>query len=51
MSKNDRSSVLHDNEIIELYWNRDESAIKETDKKYKNYLLTVAHNILHDEPD
>ena len=51
MPNNNQSSVLHDNEIIELYWNRDENAIKETDKKYKNYLLTVAHNILHDEPD
>ena len=29
---------MEDNEIIELYWKRDEVAIPETDKKYGNNL-------------
>ena len=43
--------ILDDKEIVELYWQREESAISETDKKYKKYLLTVAYNIVHDTPD
>ncbi|MBQ4113302.1 MAG: sigma-70 family RNA polymerase sigma factor [Clostridia bacterium] len=39
-------AVLSDGEIIDLYWKRDEQAIKETDRKYQHFLLTVAHNIL-----
>ena len=42
---------IDDESIIELYWNRDESAIEETDFKYKRYLWRIAYNILHDEPD
>ena len=43
--------LLEDEEIIELYWARNERAITETDKKYKNYLHTIAYNILHDDLD
>lgn len=43
--------LCSDEEIIELYWKRDEQAIAETDKKYKSYLLGVAYNILHDNLD
>ena len=39
---------LSDDAIIELYWQRDEDAIKQTDAKYKNYLLSVAYNMLRD---
>lgn len=42
---------MRDEEIIELYWLRDETAITETDRKYKSYLLTVAYNIVHDSLD
>jgi RNA polymerase sigma-70 factor (ECF subfamily) len=42
---------ISDEEIIELYWSRDEKAITETDLKYKNYLFTVAYNIVHAEAD
>ena len=42
---------LTDEAIIDLYWERDERAIEETDRKYRNYLLTIAYNIVHDEPD
>ncbi len=45
------ASFLGDEEIIELYWQRDEQAIRETDRKYKNFLLSVANNILHNLRD
>jgi RNA polymerase sigma-70 factor (ECF subfamily) len=44
-------AILSDGEIVELYWQRDERAIKETDRKYQHFLLTVAHNILRDAQD
>lgn len=47
----ERPSVLSDEKIVELYWKRDEQAIKETDIKYKNFLLSVANNIVHDSRD
>ena len=42
---------LEDNEIIELFWSRNESAIDETDIKYGKYLLAIAFNILNDTLD
>ena len=39
---------MQDGEIIELYFKRDEAAIKETDIKYGAYCHTVAMNILKD---
>jgi len=42
---------LPDPEIIELYWARDERAIDETDKKYRQYLHRIAYNIVHDDLD
>ncbi len=40
-----------DSEIIELYWARDEQAIRLTDKKYGDYLYVIAYNVLHDRLD
>ena len=40
-----------DHEIIELFWNRDESAIRETAAKYGNYCFTVANGILKNHED
>jgi RNA polymerase sigma-70 factor (ECF subfamily) len=37
---------LDDNEIINLFFARDENAIHETQRKYAGYLYTVASNIL-----
>ena len=48
---NTERSVLADSEIVELYWKREELAIKATDDKYGKYLLTIAYNIVHDELD
>ena len=44
-------STISDEAIIALYWNRDERAIEETDLKYKNYLYSVAYNIVHGRAD
>ena len=43
--------ILSDSAIVELYWARDESAIKYTDQKYRNYLIKCAYNILSDMQD
>ena len=42
---------IDDERIVELYWERDEKAIEETDFKYKKYLLSIAYNVLHDRLD
>ncbi len=43
--------VQTDEAIVELYWKRNEDAIKETDKKYGKYLLVIADNIVHNRLD
>lgn len=42
---------MEDYQIIELYWNRDENAIAETDRKYGKYCRKIAYNILFDRED
>ena len=42
---------IADETIVDLYWDRDERAIEETDRKYGAYLMTVAHRILHSRED
>lgn len=42
---------MQDEEIIALYRQRDEKAIKETELKYSRYLLKIAYNILSDWED
>ncbi len=49
--KINHSAVLSDEEIIDLYWKREERAISETDVKYGRYLFTIAYNIVHDRLD
>jgi len=39
---------MDDVQILELYYARDESAIKETDAKYGRMLHSIAMNILSD---
>ena len=43
--------TLSDDQIVALYWQRDEQAIKQTDIKYRKFLLSVAYNIVHDTCD
>ena len=45
------TKVLSDEKIIELYFDREENAISETDKKYGKYLYTIAFNILNSNED
>ncbi len=42
---------MRDNEIVALYWERDEAALSETEKKYGRYLLKIAFNVLADFED
>ena len=42
---------MDDNEIVDLYWQRDEQAIKETADKYGTYCLKISLNILEDMSD
>ena len=42
---------MRDEEIVELYFRRDEKAIDETDKKYGNYCQAIANNILGNKQD
>lgn len=42
---------MQDESIVALYWQRDESAIRETETKYGAYLTKIAMNILSDRLD
>ena len=42
---------MDDKQIIDLYWERSEKAISETDSKYGSYFRYIAHNILHNYED
>lgn len=42
---------MKDDQIIELYWQRDENAIRETQTQYGNYCHAIAEHILHDDKD
>ena len=42
---------MEDNKIVELYWERSETAISETQKKYGKYCHYIAYNILNSETD
>ena len=50
IKKNERP-LMSDEDIIELYWQRQEAAVSETDKKYGKYLFTIAYNIVHNDQD
>ncbi|MBQ6478161.1 MAG: sigma-70 family RNA polymerase sigma factor [Erysipelotrichaceae bacterium] len=42
---------MEDLQIVELYWNRDEKAIEQSQQKYGNYCYSIAYNILHNSED
>lgn len=42
---------MEDAQIVCLYWDRDETAIRETETKYDRYLTKIAYNILYDMED
>ena len=49
--RTEQQTIIADEQIIELYWQREEKAIQETDKKYGQFLFRIAYNILHDRLD
>lgn len=49
--QNTQRAIMSDEKIIELYFKRDEQAIAQTDIKYRNFLLSIAYNIVHDTCD
>ena len=51
MTRKQQGACLSDEQIIELYFAREERAIAETDKKYCQYLHTVAYSILANDQD
>ena len=42
---------MKDNEIIDLYWERKEQAIEESQHSYGKYCYSIAYHILHDNED
>lgn len=42
---------MEDSKIVDLYWERDETAIGETAKKYSRYCHSISFNILQNEED
>lgn len=42
---------MEDERIVGLYWERNENAILETEKKYGKYCYTIAYQILHSQED
>lgn len=42
---------MEDQQIVELYWNRDEDAILHTQKKYATSCYVIANNILNNPQD
>ena len=42
---------MTDDKIVNLYWDRNESAIAETQEKYGHYLTKIAYNILQNLED
>ena len=42
---------MRDDDIVALYWQRDENAIRETQRKYGRYLNKITYNVLADLGD
>ena len=42
---------MDDQQIIDLYWERSETTISETDRKYGKYCHYIAYSILRDRAD
>ena len=42
---------MEDNKIVDLYWERSEAAVLETQRKYGRYCHYIAYNILYSDED
>ena len=51
MKENSKKNQMSDEEIVEMYWQREERALSATDEKYGKYLYTIAYNIVHNNLD
>ena len=51
IKRKEQQAIIADEQIIELFWQREEKAIQETDIKYGKILFGIAYNILHDRLD
>lgn len=47
----ERGICMDDNHIIQLYWDRNDQAVRATSDKYGRYCKTIAKNILNNEED
>ena len=41
--------AMEDEQIVALFWRRDQEAIVQSQRKYHPYLSKIAYNILHDQ--
>ena len=46
-----KGGAMEDSRIVELFWQRDESALKEVESKYGRYCYSIANNVLHNAED
>ena len=49
--KDRRHTLVDDNLIIDLYWQRNEQAVAETEAKYGPYCRSIAYGILQNNQD
>ena len=42
---------MEDTKIVDLFWNRDQSAIRQVDQKYGKYCYAIAYGILSSRED
>ncbi len=42
---------MPDDQIVQLYWQREEHALQETEQKYGRYLFQIAYHVLSDQED
>lgn len=46
-----KEAIMEDEKIIELYWQRSQDAIIQTDKKYGRLCKNISYNILSSKED
>ena len=51
LSEGKERGELTDAEIVNLYWEREQSAITQTAAQYGNYCYSIANNILNNHED
>lgn len=51
MDSVDNTTSITDAQIVDMYWQRNETAISETQHKYGRYCNYIADNVLHNAQD